>query len=113
MAAVFSSQAIQRGVYLATWSGLANGEAGTPQSGPKNSDRSVQVDGTFGTGGSVSIEGSNDGNIWFTLTDQNGSALTFTSPGLRAILQATVYIRPRVTAGDASTNLNVRIVMVE
>jgi hypothetical protein len=113
MAATFTSKTIQRGVYLATWSGLASGEIGEPQSGPKNADRSVQVDGTFGVGGSVSIEGSNDGTNWFTLTDQAGVALSFTTAGIRSVLQASVYIRPKVAGGDGTTNLNVRILMVE
>ena len=43
---------------LITWSGLLNGDDGTPlYLGTDYADRSVQVLGTLGTGGTVQIEG--------------------------------------------------------
>lgn len=61
-------------------------------------DRSVQVAGTFG-GGTVTIEGSNDGSNWATLADAQGNALTITTAKIEQILEATRYMRAAVTGG--------------
>lgn len=95
------------------WVNMANGDVGdTAVELGYYSDRSVQVTGTFGTGGSVSLKGSNDdGTTWATLTDPAGNAITFTSTGLKQILQLPHKIRPEVTAGDGTTSLTVWLFM--
>lgn len=70
-------------------------------SNPQGTDRSVQVTGTFG-GGTVLIEGSNDGVTWFTLNDLSAAALSFTANGLKQILELTRYIRPRASVAVTS-----------
>jgi hypothetical protein len=92
------------------WTGLLNGDTGDAQATGTLSDKSIQVLGTFGTGGTVVLEGSNDGGTtWSTLNDTRGegNALSFTSSDLRQTLENTRHIRPNVTAGDGSTNLTV------
>lgn len=90
------------------WTGLANGDDGAPLEGPGYADRSFQISGTFGTGGTVVIEGSNDeGVTWATLHDPFGNPLSFTSADLAAVTEATGLIRPRVTAGDGTTNIKI------
>lgn len=75
------------------------------------SDKTVQVTGTFGAGGSVQIEGSNDGGAtWHVLNDPQGTALVFTAAKTEAILENTQLIRPNVTAGDGTTLLNVLLI---
>lgn len=93
------------------WEGLLNGDDGTPVEMGAWPDRSVQVIGTFGTGGSVSLEGSNDGTTWKALTDPQGNATTFTAAGIEAITELTWKIRPRCTAGDGTTDLDVWVMM--
>lgn len=88
-----------------TWNGLLNGDTGSPESPGRLSDRSVQVRGTFGAGGSCTIQGSNDGVIWATLRDPAGLALTFTTADLKQILENSLYVRPNVTAGDGTTSI--------
>lgn len=90
-----------------TWTPLANGDSGTPETPGRLSDRSVQIKGTFGAGGTVSIQGSNDGITWSILRDPAGVALTFTAADLKEILENTVFVRPLVTAGDGTTALTV------
>lgn len=90
---------------LIQWSGLLNGDSGDPYTIPGYSDRSIQVQGTFGTGGSISLEGSNDGTNYIVLTDPQGNAITKTSAAIEAVTELPRYIRPRVTAGDGTTNL--------
>ena len=94
--------------WVASWN-LSNGEAGDPFEQPGSSDRSAQVGGTFGVGGSVSIEGSNDGVNYRVLTDPQGNALTFTSANLEAVSEVTRFIRGRVTAGDGTTAITVHL----
>lgn len=70
-------------------------------------DRSVQV-GSSGdnfNAGTVIIEGSNDGLVWSTLKDPAGAALSFTSAGLRQVLESTAYIRPRASVSVTSVKV--------
>lgn len=90
-----------------TWANLANGDSGTPVEIVGFSDRSVQVVGTFGAAGSVTAEGSNDGTNYAALSDPQGSAITRTAVGVKAVSELTRYFRPRVTAGDVTTALTV------
>ena len=89
-----------------TWQ-LANGDDGQSQLCSPTGDRTVQVSGTFGVGGSVQIEGSLDGVNWAPLTDPQGNTLAFNAAKLETVMELAVYIRPVVTAGDGSTNLKV------
>lgn len=92
-----------------TWTGLANGQSGDAIEENLWADRSVQVTGTFGSGGTIKIEGSNDGTNWATLTDPQGNDLTFTAPKIETIIEICRYIRPTVTAGDGTTALTVSL----
>lgn len=95
------------------WSGLANGDDGNGADyGFGAGGRTVQVGGTFGVGGNLAVEGSNDGTTWYTLNDLAGSALgTITAAGLHSIREEPLYIRPHVTAGDGTTSLTVTLVV--
>lgn len=75
-------------------------------------DRSVQVFGTFGAGGSLRIEGSNDGGTtWATLNDPSSTALDFTTARIEEILEICELVRARVTAGDGTTSLSVAFLL--
>lgn len=92
-------------VTLFTWTGLLNGDDGSPIDWAVWPDRSVQFVGTFGTGGSIQLEGSNDGTNWAILNDLQGSTIVKTAAGLEGVAELTRYVRPRVTAGDGTTSL--------
>jgi hypothetical protein len=100
---------------LITWSDIPTGNTGAAIQNPTHADRSVQVAGTFG-GSTVIIQGSNnstngvDGD-WVTLTDPAGAALSFTSTGLKQILQVTKWVRPSVSGGAAAA-IDVDLLMV-
>ena len=81
-----------------TWADLADGDEGEAVQYGSFSDRSVQFVGTFG-GGTVMFEGSNDGVNYATLSDPQGNPLSKTSAGIEAVLEATRYVRPRVSGG--------------
>lgn len=92
---------------LVTWTGLLNGDTGAPVSRTDFPDRTVQIVGTFGVGGSVNFEGSNDGTNWAILTDPQGNAITKTAAGMEVVTETPRYVRPNVTAGDGTTSLTV------
>lgn len=85
------------------WAAMANGDSGAPVSVPNEADRSIQFTGTFGAGGTVLMEGSNDGVTYFTLTDPSNTAISATAAALKQITEETLWLRPRVTAGDGTT----------
>jgi hypothetical protein len=91
------------------WTGLLNGDDGTPVEFFDLPEKTVSITGTFGSGGTIVIEGSNDGTNYFTLTDLQSTAISKTAAALEAIAENPRYIRPRVTAGDGTTALVCRM----
>jgi hypothetical protein len=74
-------------------------------------DRTVQVAGTFGAGGNLRIEGSNDnGSNYAALNDPQGNALNVGAAKIEAIIEVPLLMRPNVTAGDGTTDLDVSII---
>lgn len=94
------------GGVLFAWTGLLNGDTGEPVALNEFGDRSFQALGTFGAGGSVQPQGSNDGTNYIQLRDASSTAFAHTAAGLKQILEATLYVRPSVTAGDGTTSLS-------
>jgi len=96
-----------------TWTGLLNGDTGAPVAMPEFPDRTVHITGTFGVGGSVTVEGSNDLETetptYTAITDPQANALTKTAAAIEAVLEAPYLIRPNVTAGDGTTSLVVKM----
>lgn len=92
--------------FLVTWAGLLNGDDGQPYNGHGLGDRSVQFVGTFGAGGTIVFEGSNDAATYASLTDPQGNAISKTATGIEQVMEAARQVRPRVTAGDGTTTLN-------
>jgi hypothetical protein len=99
---------------LFKWS-LANGDWGYPVMLPRYSDKTVQVSGTFGVGGTILIEGSvmRDSPVFETLNDSQGNALSFTGPKIEAIVENPYQVRPIVTVGDGTTAIDVYLLVKE
>ena len=91
------------------WLLMANGDSGASIKFGAWQDRTVQITGTFGTGGSVQLEGSNDGANWFVLSDPSSTTIVKTAAAIEQVLELSLYVRPRVTAGDGTTNLECRV----
>ena len=79
-------------------------------------DKTFQVTGTFGASPVMTIQGSNDGINWFTLTTPSGNTsgtlgvagpATFVAALIEQITEACVQYRPSFTGGDGTTNLTV------
>lgn len=95
--------------YRVTWTGLLNGDTGSPEPLMAMVAKAVQVSGTFGVAGSVQIEGSNDQVNWSILRNVLGgtNTLVFTAVGIQQVLENPAWIRANVTAGDGTTSLTV------
>jgi hypothetical protein len=97
--------------WLVTWAALANGDSGAPVELVGHADRSVQVEGTFGAGGSCRIQGSNDSTNYRVLHDPAGTALNITAASCAQVLEQTRKMQPLVTAGDGTTSLTVSMLL--
>lgn len=106
--------ALQDGAALSgwkvVWGPMANTDIGIalgtePLAG--FADKSIQAEGTFGAGGSVTAEGSNDATNFRALTDPQGVTIAITAAGIKSITEAVMQVRPHVTAGDGTTSITV------
>lgn len=81
------------------WSGLASTDTGQPADLSRNEGLvgSVQFTGTFG-GGTVVLEGTNDGTNYFTLKDAAGSDISATAAAGFDFSVACLSIRPRAAS---------------
>lgn len=101
-----------RNAVLVQWT-LANGDTGAPFNGFGIIDGSVQVQGTFGVGGSVQMEMSNDGTNYQLMADPQGTDIVKTAADLETILDIVGrQVRPNCTAGDGTTALVVSLYAV-
>lgn len=82
--------------HVISWLNLSSSDVGQAIEMSGRGDRSVQFTGTFG---SISLQGSNDGSNWVTLTDPSGSALTATSLMLKQVMECVRYMRPICNSG--------------
>lgn len=98
---------------IAQWENMTSGDVGDAIGFSQYTDKSVQVFGTFGANGALSLEGSNNGTDWAVLTDPQGNNLNITSPKIEMVIEATLYVRPVVTSGDGTTDLTVILLMKE
>ena len=94
-------------VSIFQWTPLTTTNAdGAPVGAVQFADRSVQVIGTFGAGGSITFQGSNDGTNWASLFTAQGSAVALTAATqLKQLVEIPRFIRPFVTAGDGTTSV--------
>jgi hypothetical protein len=99
------------GTIRVTWANMANGDVGQPVKYTMCPDRSVQLAGTLGAGGSARWEGSNDEINYVVLTDPQANALDFTSLKIETVMEVPLSSRPRITAGDGTTSLTVTAIM--
>jgi len=111
----YSIENPEKGKLVVTWANLANGDSGSPFVMPSSlNDVSAQIFGTFGVGGTVLMEGTNESSPanWATLNDPQGNPLSVTSAKIEELLELVNYIRPRVSAGDGTTSITIKMLLV-
>ncbi len=112
------STKLSTGSHQWKWETVTDGDVGSPiyekQGSTVFSDKTVHIKGTPGVGFALDIEGSNDNITWVTLRNTHDNAdLTFsalTADELHGILENPRYIRPNISGGDGTTDIDVIIV---
>jgi hypothetical protein len=104
--------AVAHGCWIVTWTGLLNGDTGKPFFAPDYPDKSFQLLGTLGVGGNVNIEASNEDLAipanYDIVRDPQGTDVALNAIAMIRQAQSNTHaVRPRVSAGDGSTNLTV------
>lgn len=89
---------------------LASGDTSVDANYPGWADRNVQVEGTA-DGATISIQGTNDGANWRSLTDMAGNSLAALTTGVvRMVQENTLRLRPLVNGGTGNTALVVTLI---
>lgn len=94
-------------VHRFVWAGLLNGDDGEPARIPGASDMSFQViQIAAGVGDTIILEGSLEvtAGTFFQMRDGGDNVISFTGSDGEAVAPIAAHIRPRVTAGDGTTN---------
>jgi len=92
------------------WETVTCGDTGSAYELLEFNDNTVQVTGTFNAQ-TLTMQGSNDGTNWFTLTNSAGTNLAFTAAGGGLISEGPRYIRPSFsgsTGGDLDITVRLR-----
>lgn len=98
------------GILLYLWEALTAANLdGSRIRCPQYTDKTVQILGTF-DGATCTMQGSNDGSTWFSLTDPQGNAIAKAAAAGEAIIESPLWIRPLVSGAGAGTDLDVYII---
>ncbi len=96
------------GTVLHTWNLTTADPTGDAISIPGASDRTVQFVETNWGGATAILEGSlDDGTTFFTLTDGQGNAISFTVDGGEMISENVLLLRPRLSVGGTAAMVQV------
>lgn len=103
-----TSDSLGSGVTFYEWLNITEADTGKPIEMPAGADKTVTIDGDFGTSGDGQLQGSNDKSNWYPLTDPDGSNISLTVAGMKLIRENPRYIRPAVVNGS-NVDLNFRL----
>ena len=93
-------------IKLVKWTGFSDSDTGQPFNVAAYTDKTVQIEGTLGTG--VTIQGSldPDATAYETLNDPQGNALSaVTTAKIENILEHVYLMRPIVGTGVAGVTV--------
>lgn len=102
-----------KGVYISTWTGAtSSGDTIGYESASRLPDKTVQVDGEFGSGPAVvtMIGRTSTSASGIVLTDPQGNNLTFSAAGHSIIAENPEFVGFTVSGASASTSVNVRMI---
>ncbi len=95
-------------VHRFIWTGLLNGDDGELVSIPGAADMTCQViQVAAGVGDTIIFEGSCEESVpsnFFQVRDGGDNVISFTGSDGEFLANMVAFIRPRVTAGDGTTN---------
>jgi len=85
------------------WSLTTADATGDSVSVPGSSDRTIQFIADTAGSATAILEGSLDDSTFFTLTDGQGNAISFTASGGEMVAENVLFVRPRLsTAGSGA-----------
>ena len=85
------------------WSLTTADATGDSVSVPGSSDRTIQFVADNAGSATAILEGSLDDSTFFTLTDGQGNAISFTGSGGEMVAENVLFVRPRLsTAGSGA-----------
>lgn len=90
-----------------TWSNMNTGDTAVEVKAAAYPFKSAAVSGTLSASNAIVIYGSNDGVMYFPLTDQANNTLAFTAAGIKKIEQTPMYIRPVVSGTVTSATVSI------
>ena len=99
---------------IVKWTGLLLNDTGKSYVMPYFSEKTVQVEGTFGTGGKCALQGSLmvSTPTFQTLNDPQGNVLEIAAAKIEAVLENVYQIRPNIIAGDGTTTLTCYLLLI-
>jgi len=95
-----------------TWSNIASSDTTVGVETGYAKSVSVQLSGTF-TATTVHFEGSNDGSTYYQLDDIEGNAISKTAAAFFEVRDRPKYMRPKISAGGASTDVTAVMYMTK
>jgi hypothetical protein len=108
------TSSVARGVRETIWASLGNTDDGGPLIAPDFPRKSIHVLGTWGAGGELTLEGSNQQTItaYQPVHDRQGNAIVLSAaaPDIEDVVENPRALRPRVSGGDGTTDLTVIVV---
>ena len=84
-----------------TWAGMAGGDTGAPFACNLQRAKTAMIRGTIV--GAVTIEGNNGGGAFLTLTDPQGTPISYAVAATEEVLEGVAVIRPAVAAGGGAS----------
>lgn len=87
---------------LVIWTLTTANADGAPVELPHYPDKTVQIEGTFGSG-TLTMQGTNDSTNYQTLTDPQGNTIAKVGAALEAIQENPRKIRPNLTGSTGAT----------
>ena len=95
--------------FLHTWILTTADATGDAISFPGASDRTVQFVAATAGSATVILEGSMDDVTYFTLTDGQGNAISFTTSGGEMVAENVLFYRPRLSVGGSGADWTARM----
>ncbi len=109
----FITQRLRDNVVKVTWSPLTEADDGAPYPTAYLADKTVQSLGTFGAGGMVEWEGTNNGSANFVqLRDFRGKFISHMSDELSLVAENPQTIRPNVAAGSGVSVTAIAVIVL-
>ncbi len=99
-------------IHTFIWPGLGQGDDGAPiEINGGVLDFVIQARGAFTGGASLTFEGSNDNANWGALSGSGGAAIALGQNALSGVAAIPALVRPVVTLGDGSTDIDVVVIV--